>query len=90
MNVGCFEEVKGVEAENPLDIGKLLGPQSDTGLSLVCVENGIRTHHEVEMSPVNPSLFFSPSRVRVLPRCRSIACVIGEKSRGLFFITKHP
>jgi hypothetical protein len=26
MNVGRLEEVKGVEAENPLDIGKLLGP----------------------------------------------------------------
>jgi hypothetical protein len=57
MNVGRFEEVKGVEAENPLDFDKLLGPQSDTKLSLVCGENGIRTHHEVGMSPVNPSLF---------------------------------
>jgi hypothetical protein len=36
MNVGCFKEAKGVEAENSLDIGKLLGQQSETGLSLVC------------------------------------------------------
>jgi hypothetical protein len=36
VNVSRFEEVKGVEAENPLDIGKLLDPLSDTGLSLVC------------------------------------------------------
>jgi len=26
MNMGHFEEIKSVEAENPPDIGKLLGP----------------------------------------------------------------
>jgi len=43
MNVGYFEEVKGVEAENPPDIRQTSGPLSDTRLSLVYAKAGVLT-----------------------------------------------
>jgi len=53
MNVGRFEEVRGVEAESPPDIRQTPRSTERHG-TVTCGEDGIRTIHEWVMSPAIP------------------------------------